>query len=218
MINKLKEGRNTLFFNLVKMDKNFYNSSLIQSNISEIWEQRKYEDIKKGVIWYEEAKKYCIELSDKYNIELAKVAGILAALSPQKEWENNKKITEDFLISVKKSPNNGWRKGKHFFNLRKKARDIYRLDNPFIDEIGKILNGNKIYNFFNCIMNPLTSDHLCIDRHMIFVALMREKSKLTPKQYSFLKEEYLKFAKSVNIKPCQTQGILWLTYKRIKKI
>lgn len=195
-----------------------YNSKVIQDNISEIWDQHTYKDYNSGKFWYDEANQFSLELAKEYNVTPAKSAGVLSALSPLKEWNLNKRITEEFFQLMKKAPATGWRKASHYYTQKLKAWKIYSITDPFIDEIANILHGLKTVNFFHCIQNPLSCDHVCIDRHMIKVALGADKPKLTTKQYLFLKQEYLTFAEKVNMIPCQSQGILWVTFKRVKKI
>lgn len=195
-----------------------YNSKVVADNISEIWQQYTYKDYQQGVKWYEEANQYSLELAEKYNVTPAKAAGVLSALSPLKEWNDNKRITEEFFELVKKAPASGWKKASHYLLQKRKAWKIYSITNPFIDQIGDILHGLKTKNFFYCIQNPSTTDHVCIDRHMIKVATGTERTKLTSKQYLFLKKEYLNFASQVGMNPAQMQAVLWVTYKRIKKV
>lgn len=190
---------------------------IIQDNILEIWQQRTYKDYSEGKVWYKEANQFSKDLAEKYEIAPVITAGVISALSPQKEWNVNKALADDFLKRCK-TTSTTWKHAGHYLKQKRKARRIFNMDNPFVDEIANELHGLKTVNFFHCIQNPATSDHVCIDRHMIMVALGKEKKKLTVKQYSFLKQEFLKFAKKVNLKPAESQGILWLTYKRVKKI
>lgn len=208
----------------MRYTKEFYKtSSVIQDNIKEIWNQRTYKDYQDGKDWYKEANKFSLDLAEKFQVAPVVSAGVLSALSPQKEWNDNKSIVEHFFQRVQKAPVSGWRSAKHYMTQKRKAWRIYKLGAAFKDEtlpvsVAEELHGLKTVNFFHCINNPTNTEFICVDRHQIFVALGEQKKKLTTKQYEFIKKEYLKFAESVNMIPCEMQGILWLTYKRIKKI
>lgn len=195
-----------------------YNSKVVADNIDEIWQQHTYRDYQQGVKWYQEANQFSLELAKKYNTTPVKSAGVLSALSPLKEWNDNKRITDQFFELVRKAPSTGWRKASHYYKQKLKAQKIYIIANPFTEEVNQILRGLKTINFFNCIHNPLTCDHVCIDRHMIKVATGTERTKLTNKQYLFLKKEYLNFADRLGMIPAEMQGVLWVTYKRVKKV
>ena len=66
---------------------------------------------KEGLTWYTEAKEFAETMSmlfmydnptdfladDDWDIKETKVCGVIAALSPLKSWEENKKITISFL-------------------------------------------------------------------------------------------------------------------------
>src|SRR6478736_388335 len=57
------------------------------------------KEIALGKIWYEDAHEYCVFLANKYNLGVATVAGIIAALSPATSWARNKKEAEWLIES-----------------------------------------------------------------------------------------------------------------------
>jgi hypothetical protein len=195
-----------------------YNSKVVEDNIKEIWDQHTYKDYNEGKKWYGEANQYSLELADKYKVTPVVSAGVLSALSPMKEWNDNKRITDQFFELVQKAPSTGWQKAAHYLGQKRKAWAIYKYAYQTTGEVVKVLHGLKTVNFFECINNPTNSDAVCVDRHMIKVATGTDRTKLTSKQYLFLKQEYLNFANRVNMIPCEAQAILWVAYKRIKKV
>lgn len=194
-----------------------YNSEVVKDNIAEIWDQHTSSDYNQGKQWYREANQFCSELAEKFQTTPVKTAGVLSALSPLKEWGLNKRITEDFFEVAQTAPLSGWKRASHYFTQKRKAQLIFMASNPTTAQIDGVLGGLKTINFFNCINNPSSSDHVCIDRHMIRVAGVDNRS-LTEKQYLFLQKEYLNFANKVGMIPCHAQAILWVAYKRVKNV
>ena len=69
--------------------------------------------------WYIEVNFYCRFLSERYNIPLIKVCGILSALSPNNTFANNIDSLERFLET------RGNCKVSTFNSQKNKALDIY---------------------------------------------------------------------------------------------
>lgn len=195
-----------------------YDSKAVNDNIEKVWDQHTLDDYNNGKVWYREANQFCLEVADKHKVTPVVSAGVLSAMSPLKEWELNKRLTHNFFTLVEKDKEEGWKRVGHYTTQKKKAWSIYNLINPVAEEVSKILNGLKTVNFFGCIIDPMNTEHFCVDRHMIRVAVDTEKLSITDKQYLFLKKEYLNFANRVDMIPSQAQAILWCTYRRIKKL
>ncbi|MGI9569549.1 MAG: DUF7178 family protein, partial [Desulfobulbia bacterium] len=51
--------------------------------------------------WYQEANDLSYALSVAYDVPLAKVIGIVSALSPMKLWSQNIKLAEDILKGIR---------------------------------------------------------------------------------------------------------------------
>src|SRR5690349_19858906 len=55
------------------------------------------EDKRIGCEWYETANFQCKVLSDRYSLPLSSVCGIVAALSPGRDWNLNLRDANDFI-------------------------------------------------------------------------------------------------------------------------
>lgn len=160
--------------------------------------------------WYVNANNYCRYLSDKHQLPLDKVIGIVSALSPRKEWGLNKRIAEQLITS------NNCGQIKVFVDKARNIRDNGNTET----EILSILNGQKIKSFYMNIKYPNKGDNVTIDRHAIAVAIGRTASDteqaLTDKHYKFFKDCYIWTAEQLGIKPLLLQSITWEAWKRIK--
>jgi len=187
--------------------KTYYTKRVV-NNILEVYDQSNDKSD-----WYQEANDFAWDLANKYlggteNCH-ASVCGIIAALSPLKSWEENKKIAISFLKGDKV---------KHTKTMAGKAYAISKSDGQ-IDTIVGILNGLKITSFFLNIYNPKTSQAVTIDRHAISIAvgqIMTDNFSMTHKQYSFFQNAYRVAAEMRDVRPLQMQAVTWVTWRMMK--
>lgn len=195
MTNKLKFKGKTLYRKTVTDNI----KSVIASNVS-----------MEGEHWYLHAYKFALALSNKYNVDLIKVCGIIAALSPLKSWDENMRLAETFLSS-------GY--SGHTASQTQKAVDIlnYNESEPELF-ILHTLSGNKIKSFFINIYLPTADFAVTIDRHALAVCFGRnatdkESKGITDNQYKFFESCYMQVAKELNMLPNQVQSITWVQWR-----
>ena len=163
--------------------------------------------------WYIEANIFAMKLASKYGVDYISVSGIIAALSPLKSWDENKKIAEGFL-------KNG--KGKHTRNMLSKAKQITLFKGSMQREfILAELNGNKIKSFFLNIAYPESPESVTIDRHAISICIGRsiidaEGKGITLKQYNFFVSCFKDVAQELNIRPSMLQSVTWEKWRLLK--
>ncbi len=185
----------------------YQHPKIVDANIGKVFENATIKDYQEGLKWYADAHDFANGLANTYGIGNMKVAGIIAAMSPMKSWDINKKITEEFISCGTSS---------HTYSQTKKAKNIYCGDETKT-YIETTLGGLKTINFFNNIFNPSDENHLTIDRHHLYISTGLDLQVCTIKQYEFIKKRTIMFSKSINLTPCNLQAILWVTWKRMKK-
>ena len=163
--------------------------------------------------WYKDANQLATDLATKHKLTNLQVAGILAALSPLKSWDENKRIANSFLNSGR---------GMHTKAMLDKARAIKSYNDSFSREfILTTLNGNKISNFFVNIAFPEDTQAVTIDRHAIAVCLgrnMREnEARLTDNQYNFFLSCYVDASVVLDARPNIVQAKTWEKWRALKK-
>lgn len=193
--------------------KFIYNSDVIQDNLEEMWCATSLSSFLEGKEWYWIAHSIAQDIADTYNVPIEVAVGVLSSLSPQKEWSHNVELAKEFFET----------KGvriRHTGLISAKARLIHNNYKAYKDRKGfieRVLNGPKIVNFFNNILNPYDKSYICVDRHHLTCCLGDSKiNTCTPKQYEFLKEETIKFAKKQNMIGNEVQAILWCHIKSSK--
>jgi hypothetical protein len=176
----------------------------VKNNILKMWHGSAQDDRHD---WYNEANLWCEDNSKGYT--LAQAAGVVAALSPVKKWDQNLVCAEDMI---------GTDDCGHMGVFKDKARRILRSDGT--DEaILDILNGRKISSFYLNIRYPDKANNVTIDRHALSIALGhkitdKEYQGMTAKQYAFFVECYTIAAAKVDISPVLMQSTTWVYYRR----
>lgn len=168
--------------------------------IQSVLEHSTIEHYTQGKVWYWEAHNYAKQLSQQFNLSLQVVCGIIAALSPLKEWGLNMRIAKQFI------------EGKR--NVHTKLQVLKAESILEGRDIEKSLGGLKTVNFHFNLLNPPDPNWLTLDRHMFW--MFKTKPCLTPKQYNKLKTETINYATETGWIPSELQATLWLTVKDIK--
>lgn len=159
--------------------------------------------------WYKEAKDYALYLTAMHALPVEVTAGVIAALSPIKLWEENKRLADQFL----RLGNCG-----HVGHLKSKAKRILELSNP--EDICQVLKGRKITSFYLNILGD--RQVVTVDRHALSIALGYKTSDsdyhgMTQAQYDFFVGAYQRAAKKVGLSPCRIQSSTWLRYRELIK-
>ena len=196
----------------VRIGEKEYSRTVIKNNILKVYKVS--ADYERND-WYREAHNFGVEVSTflkafrNYNITVNQVLGIVSALSPLKEWEKNKEIAVDFILTGDCG---------HMGANKRKARAILDCDGSD-SKILEILSGPKTSRFYMNIMYP-DGTGVTVDRHAIAIAIGRtatdKEQSLTPKAYEFIEKCYTMTAETLGLDPLHLQSITWQTWKRIK--
>lgn len=171
----------------------------------------------RGKNWYIEAKYFCRIMQDRYGYELYQIAGVLAALSPQTSWQDNKRIAELFLQGQRDNLHNG----SQIYKAELCLESNCELDIFFI----LTKEGKKTSYFFANIISPLLDNGATIDRHAMAVCFLKpnkirslsdNEAQISKKQYEFFNLCYKEASKKVGLQAKQLQAITWGTFRRLK--
>lgn len=196
----------------VRVGEKEYSRTVIKNNILKVYKVS--ADYERND-WYREAHNFGVEVSTfmksfkNIDVSVNQVLGVVSALSPLKEWEKNKEIAVDFILTGDCG---------HMGANKRKARQI--LDYGCSDDnILEILSGPKTSRFYMNMMYP-DGTGVTVDRHAIAIAIGRtatdKEQSLTPKAYEFIEKCYIMTAETLGLDPLHLQSITWQTWKRIK--
>lgn len=179
------------------------------------------EEIEQGKNWYREANEFCRELAETYGVEVWKVAGITAALSPQTSWNQNCQWARQFIQN----------RGRAFIANRErtiKAKNIYKAtDHSGVEDMlgADPTSAKKTKAFYRNILLPGYCDTVTIDRHHLAACLLRperlrpidnREAKITHVQYDFLAHCTALVARKVGMVPSECQAAIWLAIRRLR--
>ena len=180
----------------------------VVNNILKIWalasDADKYD-------WYQEAHDFSLAIARASGCTTSQACGIIAALSPMKLWELNKRIALEFALHQTANVHT-----KVFID---KARRILTASSD--EEILNILHGAKLQAFYLNLRYPEKAISLTIDRHALSVALghwitPEEYTGMTVKQYQFFSDCYRHAAAKLAVNPLYVQSVTWLVWRRVK--
>jgi len=200
----------------IKIGEFEYSRTKIKNNILRVYADS-LESEKND--WYREAHQWAVDVSKflwsfkRINVSVKQVLGITSALSPLKEWEKNKELTVDFILSGDCG---------HMKNNKLKADKIRMAHSSISDDtILKILNGKKTQRFYMNMVHPDDGTGVTVDRHAIAIAIGRTATEieqsLTTNKYTFIENCYKITADALGLTPLHLQSITWQAWKRIKK-
>ena len=201
----------------IRIGTNDYSKTKIKNNIMKTYLLRIE---KENNHWYQEANEWAVEVSDfllsftGQNVSVQQVLGVVSALSPMQEWNKNKEIAIELIMT---GDCGYMERGKQ------KARDILKLPSVVIcidTEIKSILNGEKTKTFYENMVYPTRSSGVTVDRHAISIAIGHiaddKEQSISKDVYTFIEKCYIMTAETLGLAPLHLQSITWQTWKRIK--
>jgi hypothetical protein len=156
--------------------------------------------LREGTQWYDRAQ----ETADRLGRgDMHKGAGIIAALSPQRDWDRNVRIANEFV-------NSGTTTDQTAVQIRK-ARRILEGENPT-----DVLGGLKETSFYHNISDPNNPHHVTIDRHAHDVAVGKkygsaERGLTAPGRYEAFHNAYNLASQHLGFEvPSRLQSGVWV--------
>lgn len=184
-------------------------------------------EVREGKRWYSDAAKIAESISDETGISHLKVAGVIAALSPQNPWDRNvtdaRNICQVYSIDGKDAAQAV--KVGTFGANKAKAIKILQCEG-LVDYVTvcHILNGQKVVNFYRSILGH--DDAVCVDGHAYSIWLgervsTKDTPKLTTNLYNRIAEDYRECTTKINeilgsnYKPSTVQAITWVVHRNL---
>ena len=203
-------------------------------NILKIYNLSTPAERRYGVTWYANAYSDCERIANLFGLPVNVGVGVVSALSPNNKLERNIEnahvmceafIDGDEITSFPVSTYNAM-KEKAWQILNATFVDEDGTTHMLDDEVAKILNGQKIKSFFQCILGY---DTCCVDGHALGIYEGRRFPLTSPSNY-INKTKYVEIqdayrnAGAINtyrkksLRAYEMQAITWLTWKRLHDI
>ena len=146
-----------------------------------------------GERWYRESRRYARQLAREYGGGVGRAAGVVAALSPQVQWERNKVMARDVMAT-------GEAIGQTGANLTKAWR-IWSGERPL-----QVLGGPKVRAFYRAMMGD--EDAAVIDTWML-QAIGWPQQGLSARQYERCAAALTEAASYTHLTTAQFQAVVW---------
>ena len=180
-------------------------------------------DIQEGTVWYTNAHAICVALSDKYNLPLSTVVGVVSALSPNNKWDRNILDAENIIRAYVGEYD--YPKVCTFTGNKDKAITILECEIDSSDNICAILKGNKTIAFFRGIYTNGQCDEITVDGHAFNIwrgmyTSLNEVPAISNKLYKAVSDAYKEAAETINEQTksdwsaSQIQAITWVCWRR----
>lgn len=180
-------------------------------NVLSVYNSASADALRDGLSWYLDAHNFA-KILDPENV--ARAAGIIAALSPMNGWENNKNKAALLYRQNGDGDNVGLKT-----NVAKAIR-IYNGEAPL-----DVLRGDKVRAFYETILNPYSAEATpVIDRHAFDIAVGertddKTRGMLARKgMYESFASVYRESARITGIGSAQIQAVTWVAWREIHGI
>lgn len=183
-------------------------------NLCAVLEQSDRIDWNSGCESYGKYNRLMTLLAKKYGCTLEQATAVFVSTSPNNDYKNNLRSTVSILDGwANKRPDEKIRIST-YTHCKTRALEYLR-GKDFLSAT----KGPKITAFFQNIVDPTNRQPVTVDGHMVGAwsgkrLLMKEVAHSSFK-YEEVAEDVRKVARFVDLVPCQVQGILWFTWKRI---
>lgn len=176
--------------------------------------------VEAGIDWYADKKAHASKIARRYCTDISLVLGVIAALSPRNKWHRNLIDCELIFKAVRDGKKPDSIKCCTFDHNKEKAFLIARGFEPL-----EILKGNKVRDFYQCLLIPDDLITVCVDGHAANIAVASQASSLSDKNYKLLADAYRTATEQINkesledlILPLQCQSLTWAYYRVMQGI
>lgn len=178
---------------------------MMSENLIRLYHEARPAEITSGLQWYPTAHNIVIEWADTYQLSIATVASVIAAISPQVSWSRNLIIAKDILAGD--PPSIGGAIGANV----EKAKRI-REDHA-TNIVDYFPTGPKVASFAANLMGDWNV--VTVDTHASQAALLNPLAtpRLTIPAYAAFATAYQQAAKSLGMLPAHLQAIIWVHWK-----
>jgi len=186
-------------------------------------------DIEKadGAQWYARAMDAAQTINNSLDLGSKRIAGVIAALSPNNRWERNVIDAENVCKVYINGDIEDVRQVKVCTYGKMLEKAIQVLECDYVEDIPDILNGQKIRAFYECIIGK--SDAVVIDGHAYSIWIgerltMKQVPNIGKKLYANIVADYIEATNIINAKfnanltAYQVQAITWVAWRRLHSV
>ena len=186
-------------------------------NLKRVVEQATLHDIAVGLDSYHKYNRIMVKLGEHCQTTTRIAAAVFAALSPNNDYFGNLRDAHTLLSAARDGRQLEDFSVSTYGQNKRKAWRIVKGEDPL-----DLIVADKTRNFFQNIYDPTDPVPVTVDGHMINVWRCKRENLVGLR---FPKGLYAEVAEGVRVVarerdwlPCQTQGIIWMTWRRVHGI
>ena len=210
---------------MTRIETRLDRSDLQALQIINVYNQATPGEMEAGKLWYSSAYRICLHIANKFNCPITKVVGVVSALSPGTNWNQNIADAHNLILAWYHLIDPAEVVVTTYGANKRKAIRVLNLNSSDSEDIERLLlhksKINKTGSFFWNILRYSDREHVTVDRHAIRIALGPEyldNACMTEKRYRTTVEAYKIAAKGLNLRGNELQAITWCAYRRLNHI
>jgi hypothetical protein len=174
-------------------------------------------DIEAGLDSFWKYNRIMAALAAKTGFSTRIASAVFAALSPNNDYHGNLRDTHSLLMAAKAGQNLEDFSVSTYGHNKRKAWQIVHGEDPL-----NLIVAKKTRSFFLNIDNPNDPEPVTIDGHMVNIWRCKRENlvglRWRNQQYDLIADDVRALARECQFVPCQMQGVLWITWRRIHGI
>jgi hypothetical protein len=184
------------------------NYSVMCDRIADAYDRARPSECMLGAMWYVNAHNVARNLANEHSLTIEQTASIIAVLSAQRSWDENKRSAHQYL------------QGERVVlasQMQIAKCDHIRMNasNPIALVSQGFPGYTKTSSFAHNIAYPWSSPYVTVDRHAMRTSTGTYDARWfdRPKIYARIAEAYTDVAMSVGLLPAHLQAILWVAQR-----
>jgi len=179
-----------------------YQLQKISRNLDKYFNLASEDDIKNGLVWYQQANDICKDISQKYGTSTFIASGVISALSPRNKWAKNIQDAYTVFEAVQNNIEAVDTKVSTFHTNKFKAFAIAQGKVTITSE------SNKTFAFCENIAH-LNEDFVTVDVWHLRACFDKTMGSIGDLAYKQLQSITLSKAKKLGMKGFEYQAIIW---------
>lgn len=193
-------------------------------NLQRVWDAASKRDVEIAIESYPKYQRITTKVAASFGFSPRIGAAVFAALSPNNDYWGNLRDARKLLAAAAAGKGIDDFTVSTYGNNKRKAWAIVKGEDP-----DALIVALKTRNFFHNIEDPSDPNWVTIDGHMFNVyhgvrrPIQSQNNKdrvvkVTKWDYITISATLKTFAANYSLIPCQMQGVLWMTWRRLHGI
>jgi len=186
-------------------------------NLARVLDKADAIDRESGIFSYQKYNLIMGRIAEKFGYSIETVTAVFVSLSPNNDYMNNLRSAVTLIDGHSKKISK-YRLSVSAFNHCKERAWNFLEGANFLEET----KGPKIKSFYQNIVDPTNPEPVTVDGHIVSAwhgkHIGMKAAAVGNFPYKEIAADIRALAALMRLVPCQVQGIIWFTWKRINKV